>query len=456
VSLIQRFYLGLMAITLVIAAGAIWIVVHDAREAVRSEIQAVHELSSALLKSISLQEPGIEIVALSARVNQIISAVNSLGSRISLPSDDALAAAISESEMSTPGWYRRLVYPKADEIIHSATPILESQQLVLEIDATNAVEKSWLAARRVLIALGVFLTSVGAVTAWFGHRALRPLSDISKALENIDEGRYEMQLATVGIKEIDAVSARLNRLASERTRRDEEMTELARRALTIREEERKRLAHELHDEMGQSISAIKALAVSISQRDTSVEGRIKKSADTIADVSSHIYDKVRQLMSQLRPTALDELGLVTALEDMVDEWNSHHETLFCSFAVIGDLPPLNPTVGINLFRIVQEALTNIAKHANATQAAVVLEFLKRSSTDAGGILHLSIKDNGVGFDPGDTRRGLGLVGISERAAALHGHLSLATKPGSGTELKLTCNLQGTNPTDEQDQSPVSG
>ncbi|MGH8596305.1 MAG: histidine kinase [Gammaproteobacteria bacterium] len=141
-------------------------------------------------------------------------------------------------------------------------------------------------------------------------------------------------------------------MARERARHDAEMS-LAHRALAIREEERKHLAHELHDEMGQSISAIKALAVSIAQRDTSVDHRIRQSAATIAEVSTHIYEKVRQLMSQLRPTALDELGLQSALEDMIDDWNSH----------------LKP---------------------------------------------LQIKDNGIGFDVTRTRRGLGLVGIFER------------------------------------------
>jgi two-component system sensor histidine kinase UhpB len=244
-------------------------------------------------------------------------------------------------------------------------------------------------------------------------------------------------------------------MATAQERNAAEVEELARRALVIREEERRHLAHELHDEMGQSISAIKALAVSISRRADPHDPKIKQSADTIAEVSTRVYDRVRQMMSQLRPTTLDELGLVRALEDMIDTWNSHHENVFCGFSASSRLPHLSATQRINLFRIVQEALTNVAKHAGATNASVVLEY---TGDGAAGEILLRIRDDGAGFDIRTQPRGLGLVGIHERVRALGGKITLASHPENGTQFEISVPLSSKHSSisHEQDSDTFGG
>lgn len=232
------------------------------------------------------------------------------------------------------------------------------------------------------------------------------------------------------------------------------MEELTRRALAIREEERRNLAHELHDEMGQSISAIKALAVTISRRTEACDPKVKKSADTIAEVSSRVYDRVRQMMSQLRPTMLDELGLVSALADMIDTWNGHHEDVFCGFTPSEPLPPLTATQGINLYRIVQEALTNIAKHAEARHAAVTLECRVLDPAFERELV-LCVSDDGRGFDVGAPSRGLGLIGIHERVKALAGKITLASCPGGGTKFEITVPLASVPSSEPHEQDPNS-
>jgi signal transduction histidine kinase len=146
-----------------------------------------------------------------------------------------------------------------------------------------------------------------------------------------------------------------------------------------------------------------------------------------------MYDQVRSMMARLRPSILDELGLVSALGSMIDDWNTHHEDLFCSFEHLGAVPTLSADGAINVFRIVQEALTNVARHAQAATVSVRLRTERRACL-------LDIEDDGCGYDPATVRRGHGLLGIDERVRAMGGRLSLATAPGRGTKFSIVIPL----------------
>ena len=140
------------------------------------------------------------------------------------------------------------------------------------------------------------------------------------------------------------------------------------------------------------------------------------------------------MMARLHPVVLDEIGLVAAIELMVDYWNVHHEDCFCSVSVWRSLPTLHAAARIGLYRIAQEALTNIARHARASQATIEL----RVDNEQGGaaVLELCVSDNGRGCVLGEQRRGLGLSGMRERAQALGGGVHLDTAPGAGLRLRV--------------------
>ncbi|MEQ8660326.1 MAG: histidine kinase, partial [Gammaproteobacteria bacterium] len=214
---------------------------------------------------------------------------------------------------------------------------------------------------------------------------------------------------------------------------------LARRSLAIQEDERRHLAHELHDEMGQSITAIKALAVSIGER---VDAALAERAATIVAVSSEIYDRVRQMMTRLHPVILDELGLVAALELMVDDWNRHHEECFCELVCARTLPSLDDELRIGVYRIVQEALTNVARHARASVVHIELDVAR----DGAGVstMHLLIADNGTGFAPASRSSGLGLRGMRERARSLGGHFALTSGVAQGTRIAVDIPLESSD------------
>ena len=202
---------------------------------------------------------------------------------------------------------------------------------------------------------------------------------------------------------------------------------LSQRSMQVQEEERRHLARELHDELGQCLNAIKVDAVNI--RDQSETGsEIWRSAQAIMDVSSHVYDVVRGLMQRLRPVALDELGLRSAVQYGVEQWQRRHARVRCEFDARGELDGLGEQLNMTLYRLVQECLTNVAKHADAGRVAISL-------VREGDQIRFGFEDDGCGFEPGRRSQGLGLVGLRERVESLSGRFELESAPGRGVRIR---------------------
>lgn len=212
----------------------------------------------------------------------------------------------------------------------------------------------------------------------------------------------------------------------------EENQQLARMSLAIQEEERATLARELHDELGQSLTAIRAEAECIQRINR--DRTIAESASAIDTAAGLVYSVVRDMMARLRPALLDNLGLEAALKELVEQWRGHHpETRVADR--IEPLPPLACAEKLAVYRIAQEALTNIAKHAQATQLELILRRL-----DETGEMELLVRDNGRGMDTRRSVQGFGLLGMRERALAVGGRFQVIAAPGTGTTIRATMPL----------------
>ena len=159
---------------------------------------------------------------------------------------------------------------------------------------------------------------------------------------------------------------------------------------------------------------------------------LKSSARTIGTFSDRMYEVARRIMRQLRPAILDEFGLISALQEMIDDWNSRHEDVFCRFEFKGKFDELGEEVNISIYRVIQESLTNIIKHAQATDVTVYLDRVENYPSFNIGV-KLVIKDNGTGFDE-TNQRGLGLLGMRERAEALNGSFIMKSAINEGVEI----------------------
>jgi len=223
---------------------------------------------------------------------------------------------------------------------------------------------------------------------------------------------------------------------------------LLQRVLAVQETERKRIAQDLHDELGQYLNAIKAQATSLLVDKTSSADTFNR-AQRIVETADHGYHAARQMMHSLRPVALDELGLSAALEHLVDTWRSAQpststDTHF-KINIANNIDQFNENMNIGIFRIVQEALTNIAKHAKASLAEINVHCDKNA-------IHLRIHDNGIGFDTKQQKegyglKGYGLIGMYERVEALEGTLSIqSNKLGTSINVTISKSAELTQPT----------
>ena len=205
-------------------------------------------------------------------------------------------------------------------------------------------------------------------------------------------------------------------------------SDLLQRLYTAKEDERLALARELHDEMGQTSTAIRT-EVAVLQRIGRLHPEADESVKRIAESAQHLSQMTRQMLHRLRPPALDSMGLEQALVSLCDNWQNSTQNL-CEFKTSALPEGLNDYACVTVYRIVQEALTNVARHANAKHVRVEL------TLDTQG-LNLNIEDDGQGMaDTQAVHQGFGLLGMQERVASVAGRMSISSKLGQGVRLAI--------------------
>jgi PAS domain S-box-containing protein len=215
--------------------------------------------------------------------------------------------------------------------------------------------------------------------------------------------------------------------------RNEQLRELASNLQNIREEERTYIAREIHDELGQQLTAIK-LDVSWLDRKTPDVGPVKQRIGSILSMLTDVLHSIRRISTQLRPSVLDDLGLIEALKWQVQDFETRYK-IPVNFDCPEDFVLTDAGMTTGLFRIFQETLTNIARHSDATAVTASLRI-------NGGQLLLTISDNGKGFDREEVKKKktLGLLGMKERTLMMNGQCEIDTTPGKGTSLSVSIPL----------------
>jgi signal transduction histidine kinase len=231
-----------------------------------------------------------------------------------------------------------------------------------------------------------------------------------------------------------AIAVENAKLHQEVQRKDESRGELLGEIFSIQEEERRRIARELHDETSQSLASLaaslEAVAVMLPSGADESKARLRK----VEQVALNALDEIHRIIYELRPTLLDDLGLVAAVRWLINN-NLGAAGVNVNFKTNGRVRRLTPKMETILFRVIQEAVSNIARHAHAKNADLTLRFKKDTI-----VVH--VRDDGEGFDveeaisSRDRPRGLGLLGMKERVELVHGVLNIRSRPGSGTEVEI--------------------
>jgi PAS domain S-box-containing protein len=215
----------------------------------------------------------------------------------------------------------------------------------------------------------------------------------------------------------------------------EDLRELSTAAHTVREQERRRLAREIHDELGQSLTALKMDATWMVKNLPENSPALSEKLDAMQAQLDATVGATRRISADLRPLMLDDLGLAPAAEWLAGNF-SERTGIPCSLQIHPvDLEPAEPLASA-LYRILQESLTNVARHAGAHRVDVILE-------QAGGALKLTVRDDGRGFSPAEARthKTYGLLGLRERSLLLGGETRIASEPGRGTTIEVRIPLQ---------------
>ncbi|MFO1466853.1 MAG: HAMP domain-containing protein [Steroidobacteraceae bacterium] len=336
---------------------------------------------------------------------------------------------------AAPAWFLWLIqrdFTPIPEVHHFVTfDGLAVGMLRIRADPAFEVGEIWNVARGVIGLLVVFGVLVSLLVWWAVGRALEPLRRIRIGLNELAEGRHEVRLPELDPPELGSIGQAFNRMAEALDLGVKENRRLTGRLREVQAEERARIARELHDEIGQCVTAIHADAASI-RRAVGDASALAPSAAAIIEAAARIKLLVRDMLRRLRPEQVQELGLGAALAELVQRFRQRNPATECVLEIEPDAGGLRGDSAEGTYRIVQEALTNIARHARARRVRIQLGLDSQSGPEPW--FSLQVSDDGAGFDVHAQPTGFGIAGMRERLAALRGNLRIDSAPGTGTRL----------------------
>ena len=213
---------------------------------------------------------------------------------------------------------------------------------------------------------------------------------------------------------------------------------LTRSLFDIQEEERRHLARELHDELGQWLTAIQAEAQALCNI-SDPKSQTYDGAKAISESASAVHEVVRGMLRHLRPSMLDELGLADSLRELKRQWCRIHPDMICEFHLDDALAGLSENINITVYRLIQESLSNVSSHAQASKVKVTLQ-REVGNAPGAAVLLLNVEDDGVGFDTQQRSAGMGVLGMRERVISAGGGFVMYSEPGQGTHIQASLPL----------------
>jgi two-component system, NarL family, sensor histidine kinase UhpB len=338
------------------------------------------------------------------------------------------------SDVKPPQWFYDMLDPKAEHVTRFIR-LGKLGRLEVRPNPSGTIRESWVKMQSLFWTWLGFFIALNVGVYWMLGRLLKPLQPILQTINQLEQGDFSARLPHFKSPEFEKIGHSLNRMAESLAveRELEESRQLTHLIQKHIEEERRSLARELHDELGQYVTAIKTFAVAIANKTKEKAPEVEASAQTIVGAANHIYDGMHNIIKQLRPGSLDNLGLIETLKDLINSLQKQHQHLKIELHFSGALNALGENLNINIYRMVQESINNAIKHAQASELRIDLSMLDKD------ILQIMIKDNGRGMDikAVDQTNHFGLLGIRERVQGLHGSFTVDSELGKGTNIIIT-------------------
>lgn len=350
-------------------------------------------------------------------------------------------AGVDSSAATAPHWffagYKALVNERLTVKQNVEYRGVRRGTIVASYDPIATSANAWATIAPLLGLSAALVTILCLVTYVVVDRALRPAKEILEGLNRMAKGDLTSRLPAFRLSELDRISEVFNTLSEELSKATADRASLARRLVDAQERERRHIARELHDEIAQKLAGLNAIAACVR---TSAHSNAPSLADEVKQLekmASGLMVAVRQTLAYLRPQGIDDVGLVQSLRHLIDAHNKSAKgaTQYTIQAEVG-VDHLEAETSAHVYRIVQEALNNASKHANASHVRVSLSRVSETSRDK---ITLSVIDDGLGCDRSEKppkTHGFGLIGMKERVAALSGKLVAGPLPAGGFGLQV--------------------
>ncbi|MGN8342818.1 ATP-binding protein [Pseudomonas sp. SMV71] len=270
------------------------------------------------------------------------------------------------------------------------------------------------------------------VIRWAVRRGMHLLDELLDALRQVSAGNLHVRLTAEGGPETQQLAGHFNRMAAALAQAQADNARLTQALLAVQEQERTRLAQTLHDDLGQYVAGIRARACLL-RLVLDQPAALEQTVGQLEEHCEHLQQGFRALVHDLYPVVLQHLSLREAVDLLAGQWQKH-QGIACQVRIDDALPALPGADKTHLYRLLQEALTNVARHADATRVRIRLQH-------RAGRLRLLVRDNGRGA-PQPPRAGVGLHSMMERARSLGGELRIISQPGDGWALALNMPLEG--------------
>jgi two-component system, NarL family, sensor histidine kinase UhpB len=434
-----RLNLVLTGVTTLFVAALVADEIRDARASVREEIEAANRVAGHIIESLVLTYAAAGgTPAVRAMLEQLghvrandLTLHDASGKLIYYSPPPAYKAG-----REAPAWFTHLLAPPPARQVFT---LGDGAQVVIAAQPSRAILDAWDDLARLLAIAAAMIVALAGLGFWLVDRALAPFPVLARGLERLQQGELGFRLPPLPGDEARAIGTAFNRMAqaledkvrAEREAHDartrlEEGRELALLVEQSVEEERHLIAHELHDEFGQSVTAIRSLAMAIATQ--SAEPGISRTARMVSDEAARLYDAMHGLIPRLAPPALDTLGLAESLQSLVRDWQHRHPSPRLSLR--HQLPAdLGTSVMLAAYRVVQEGLVNAVRHARAQEVVIDVSSNEERMT-------ISVTDDGVGLPENWSRPGhFGLRGLAERVQHLGGTLVVSNREPHGASVR---------------------
>ncbi|MGF1527630.1 MAG: ATP-binding protein [Candidatus Competibacterales bacterium] len=435
-SLKVRLVLISAGVLLVSLNLAFLFLLHNAKVAVRAEMASTLELVDQLIlgvlprRSYYFEGERHSLGHLVERLREVRHLTVSVAPEE--PEGAAGARALpAPHEVEAPAWFTALIGPDLEQLptVVLRGALNRGETVVISANPADEIEEIWEDVKVFLALAGALLVGLTALLYLAVQQGLKPLGVLLTGFQRLERGDFSARVPPAMVQELEALHGGFNHLSEVLADTTRSNRLLARRLLSLQDDERRALASELHDEAGPCFFGLKADAALI--RDHLSQGDVEAIAprlDSIDALVERLQAQSRRILLALRPASIDGDHLAEAIHQLVAGWRARLPHVDWQLTLPAEPLELDPEVASTVYRIVQEGVTNVVKHARASRASISLGLWQNQ-------LVVEIRDDGDGLDPEAHRLGLGLMGIRERAEALGGDFAVSS--GRGMEAGVT-------------------